>query len=150
MPNPKVQTHDAADEDKWWDKVPALMSNVLNSAIASVNLSSTSGSSGETEREGRAIGYAVGGAQGGQVERVEISLDAGRTWTEAQIRYKEGKWSWVIWEASFRVRTPGGPDKALEVWSRATDASGVVQLPECDWNLRGVAYNGYGKFAIPV
>jgi sulfite oxidase len=67
-----------------------------------------------------------------------------RTGLDARILYVAGRWSWALWEAELE-RAEGKE----EVWCRATDARGGVQLPECDWNLRGVAYNGYGRAPIP-
>jgi sulfite oxidase len=144
-----VTSHDAADQDGWWEKVPPLMATVLNSAIASVEVSAPG--------VARVRGYAVGGAQGGQVKRVEVSTDRGETWTDARIVYQDGKWSWTLWEAEIRVaeqqngneKKDGVDGRPREVWCRAADESGVVQMAECDWNLRGVAYNGYGHATIP-
>jgi sulfite oxidase len=167
----QVSSHEQAEAGGWWDKVPPLMSNVLNSAIASVDVevmpsSSTSSTLTSTEVSKHTIharGYAIGGAAGGQVQRVEVSADRGRTWEDARIVYREGRWSWVVWEATLDVKIPsrrnrrsrdgnedGSAEQAkdseteTEVWCRATDESGVVQMAECDWNLRGVAYNAYG------
>jgi sulfite oxidase len=163
----QVSSHEQAEAGGWWDKVPPLMSNVLNSAIASVDVmlsaSKTSTLTEDSSHTIHARGYAVGGAAGGQVQRVEASADRGRTWEDARIVYREGRWSWVVWEATLDVKIPsrgnrrsrdgnedGSAEQAkdseteTEVWCRATDESGVVQMAECDWNLRGVAYNAYG------
>jgi sulfite oxidase len=77
--------------------------------------------------------------------RVDASADGGASWADAQITYVRGRWSWVLWAAELELAGGAGG----EVWCRAADASGGVQLPECDWNLRGVAYSGYGRAPIP-
>ena len=78
--------------------------------------------------------------------RVDVSIDAGASWQPARIMYQDGGWSWTLWEARVEIGI-GGRDAGgkKEVWCRATDKSGETQQPESDWNLRGVAYCGYGK-----
>lgn len=91
-----------------------------------------------------ARGYAVAGATGGQVRAVEVSADGGASWHPARITYQDGRWSWTLWEALV-VLDPDREGAERTVWCRATAESGETQKPECDWNLRGVAYCGYGQ-----
>jgi sulfite oxidase len=100
-------------------------------------------------------GYALPSGSNGPIVKVEVSADEGKTWWEAQLldndttQLLEGvsrnvgelKWAWCRWKKWMRVER--GKDK--KIWSRATDASGNLQKESCDWNLRGVAYNGYGE-----
>lgn len=128
----QVQTHEQAQV--YWAKVPPLQCNPLNSVIASVRVDNSTL---------HATGYAVGGSTG-QVNQVEISVDGGLSWMPAKITYQEGRWSWTLWEAT--VRLPGGKTEHHgKVCSRAKDESGNLQAPDTDWNLRGVAYSGYGE-----
>jgi len=83
-------------------------------------------------------GYAVSGPRG-NVRAVEISVDEGETWHTAQISYQEGKWSWTLWEIELKCESEIG-----KVYSRAQDSEGNIQPREGIWNLRGVAYNGWG------
>jgi sulfite oxidase len=86
-------------------------------------------------------GYAIPSA-GTQVASVDVSDDGGNIWKSARIVYQTGKWSWTIWEIDLKV------DRSLmevEVFSRATDSEGHVQPKESAWNLRGVAYNAWGR-----
>lgn len=84
-------------------------------------------------------GYALPGPKG-NVNAVEVSVDNGRSWERMEITYQEGKWSWTIWEGEVNCTEETGC-----VYSRAIDASGCVQPKEGQWNLRGVAFNGWGK-----
>lgn len=86
-------------------------------------------------------GYAVG--QASQVVSVEVTLDDGKTWKKAEITYQEGRWSWTLWQAT--VKDYAG---ASTVHCRAADASGHVQPAEGKWNLRGVAYDAWGKYEL--
>ncbi|TCD70240.1 hypothetical protein EIP91_004421 [Steccherinum ochraceum] len=150
---PDVTTHDKANDEAWWSRLPALQSNTLNSAVASAELSDNNGQALHVK------GYAVPGASG-QVKKVEVSTDGGKTWTNAKITYQEGKWSWTLWEAtlqlsgadigevgvagvgSMRANGTGG-----KVISRAMDQSGNVQRfdKQVPWNLRGVGYDAVGE-----
>jgi len=83
-------------------------------------------------------GYAVAGPSG-NVSAVELTVDGGNTWHEAKIIYQEGKWSWTLWEAELKDVEESGV-----VYSRARDEKGEMQPREGTWNLRGVAFNGWG------
>lgn len=86
-------------------------------------------------------GYAVPGGSDGPVTKVEVSVDGMEPWTEAEFADKPGKWAWRIWRA--RLKATQGLQ--LRVYARAVDQGGNKQVAKPLWNLRGVAYNGYGK-----
>lgn len=84
-------------------------------------------------------GYAVPGGNG-NVSAVHVSIDGGDSWVPTTITYQEGKWSWTLWE----VELKDVPSNGL-VYSRATDVKGNVQKRESAWNMRGVAYDAWGR-----
>jgi len=84
-------------------------------------------------------GYALPGPSG-NVAAVEVSINDGQTWERTNIIYQEGKFSWTIWERNISCSAESGT-----VYSRATDSTGNVQPKVGQWNLRGVAFNGWGK-----
>jgi sulfite oxidase len=89
-------------------------------------------------------GYAVPHGADGPVTRVQVSVDEGRTWIDAEIEESgqgNRRWCWVLWTAA--VCPERGT--AREILSRAFDAGGNVQVEHSQWNLRGVGYNGYGR-----
>jgi DMSO/TMAO reductase YedYZ molybdopterin-dependent catalytic subunit len=66
-------------------------------------------------------GVAFGGDRG--ISRVELSFDAGETWSEAEIYYSGGDLAWSLW--SYRWQPEDADDYTLVV--RATDGEGDVQ-----------------------
>lgn len=138
---PCVSSAEQADVGGWWSKLPSILSNSLNSVIASVKETSSDTGPGVLVE-----GYALGGATGGQVVSVECSVDGGKSWHPTTITYSEGRWSWVLWRAFVPLGDDVPKDNGKRrVHSRARDESGQTQMPETDWNLRGVAYTAYGE-----
>ncbi|OCK86742.1 sulfite oxidase-like protein [Cenococcum geophilum 1.58] len=131
----------------YWHRVPAIQDMPVNSVIAvPANESKVEvGEDGCTEVKG----YALPGGEDGPVVRVEVSTDGGSTWEDAElIKCVENdekdvslKWAWCLWRT--KVKLEKGAGKKL--LSRATDKGGNVQARCPQWNLRGVAYNGYGE-----
>ncbi|HXG40550.1 MAG TPA: molybdopterin-dependent oxidoreductase, partial [Candidatus Limnocylindrales bacterium] len=72
----------------------------------------------------RVYGVANAGDRG--IERVEVSADDGRSWTDAELDRRTpglGPLTWVRWRAEVVVQTPG----AAVLVVRATDGRGEVQ-----------------------
>ncbi|KAF9048406.1 Oxidoreductase, molybdopterin-binding domain-containing protein [Panaeolus papilionaceus] len=113
-----------------WSKYPCMTALPLNSVVGVVHPSD--------ENKLFVKGYALPGPRG-NVKRVEISLDDGDTWQDTNITYQEGSWSWTIWEAEVDCNASSGT-----VYSRAIDVEGNIQPRQGVWNMRGVAYNGWG------
>ena len=84
---------------------------------------------------GTAAGYAWTGR--GTVNRVELSSDGGRTFSEARLGASAGPYGWTAWEAEWRA---DGPGEHVLV-ARAFDSSGRVQPLEQSWNALGYANN---------
>lgn len=122
----------------YWDRVPPLMGLPVNSAIGLP----APGSTVQRDHDGFVVvkGYAVPGGDHGPIAKVEVSVDDGKSWQEAQITSRNtSRWTWSLWQA--RVSLPLGKATIL---SRASDRKDM-QDGNPTWNLRGVAYNGYGK-----
>lgn len=77
-------------------------------------------------------GTAHGGNRG--VARVEVSVDDGRTWTDARITYPGTRLSWALWSFDWQPNTAG----AARLVVRATDQDGGLQIVD----ERGVVPQG--------
>ena len=86
--------------------------------------------SGTVALQGRAW---VGGSS---ISRVEVSVDGGSSWSEAQLEDKLSPHAWVGWSFNWDAK-PG--KRTLRV--RATDAAGNVQPTEQPWNYQGMGNN---------
>jgi sulfite oxidase len=102
---------------------------------------------GELRRTGPTLvqGYAIAG-EAAPVQRVELSLDGGATWTEADVGESD-RWSWCYWEAT--VDLPRG-DREIVV--RAWDAAGRTQPADVRslWNFKGYLNNAWHRVHVTV
>ena len=90
------------------------------------------------------VGRAWSGA--GAIERVEVSDDDGRSWSQATVEPAPGPHAWHRWTYWWE------PDRAgdMELWCRATDAAGHTQPIEPAWNLGGYAVNAVQRVPVTV
>lgn len=93
-------------------------------------------------------GYAVGTA-GRIIERVDISLDGGETWTQGSLMEAEekGPWTWQFWRTTLDL--PPGP---AEIVVRAWDSAVNTQPEETRriWNVKGYMNNAWHRVRIVV
>ncbi|KAG5646091.1 hypothetical protein DXG03_004330 [Asterophora parasitica] len=130
-----------AEAKDLWQKYPCMTSLPLNSVIGSVFV--TSPSSTTTSYILHLKGYAVP-SPAAPVAAVEVTADNGNSWHDARITYQQGKWSWSLWEAELELPNKGGNEQSGIVMCRARSGKGEVQPREGTWNLRGVAFDGWG------
>ncbi|KAH8659143.1 putative nitrate reductase [Tricladium varicosporioides] len=163
-----ISPEQSANEPKWWtDERYAIYDLSTNSATAypahEEQVSLVNGP--ETYR---ARGYAYGGG-GRRVTRVEVTLDKGKSWALANIRYHEddyrenveedevlygGKldmgwretcFTWCFWEIDLDVK-----DLAMsgDIMVRAMDESMNVQPRDMYWSVLGMMNNPWYRVAI--
>jgi sulfite oxidase len=89
-------------------------------------------------------GYALAG-DGREIARVDISLDEGRTWRQADLESAPNRWTWRFWSLS--VETGPGP---LTIIARAWDDTGATQPenPASLWNPRGYGNNAWPRIEL--
>jgi sulfite oxidase len=89
-------------------------------------------------------GWAMAGDRR-RIGRVDVSLDGGSSWRQADLHTAPGPWAWRPW--SLTVEVAPGP---LHITARAWDDTGVTQ-PECPaalWNPRGYGNNAYAHIEL--
>ena len=74
-------------------------------------------------------------AGGSPVERVDVSVDGGRTWAPAELGAAGGRWEWRAWSFRWDATEPG----EAELCCRALDADGHEQPIDQPWNRQGMA-----------
>lgn len=91
-------------------------------------------------------GYAITGG-GRSVKRVELSLDGGKTWTQAQMQVRAHPWAWRFWTARLEL-LPGRQQIAVRAW----DADGRTQPEDCAsiWNWKGYLNNAWHRIQVIV
>jgi len=80
------------------------------------------------------------------VTRVEVSVDGGATWADAELGPESGAYAWRPWRWSWQVKEPG----RYELCARATDGAGNVQPVEQPWNRQGMANNQAQRISVLV
>ncbi|KAL3636687.1 hypothetical protein CASFOL_018986 [Castilleja foliolosa] len=101
-------------------------------------------------------GYAVSGGGRG-IERVDISVDGGKTWIEASKCQKPGvlyvsdneksdKWAWALFEAQTDI------PETTEIVAKAVDIAGNVQPENVEviWNLRGILNTSWHRVHLQI
>ena len=82
----------------------------------------------------------------GLVERVEVSVDGGRTWADATLDPPVSPYAWRGWRFEWDASVAG----EYELCSRATDAAGSVQPLDQRWNAEGVTNNMAQRVDVTV
>jgi sulfite oxidase len=119
-----IKGHRAPDGRPLWE-LP------LNAAICAVE-------------PGRIAGYAIAGTREARaIAAVEVSLDGGRTWFEAELGRDEAAMCWRLWSAPIPARR-----RPLEIAVRAIDSAGDVQPPTSPWNEAGYLYHGWSRLRL--
>jgi sulfane dehydrogenase subunit SoxC len=90
----------------------------------------------------------TGRAWSGQppVTRVEVSVDNGQSWFDAEVEPPPGRWAWSRWRTQWTVSDPG----RYELLVRATDGTGAVQPVDQPWNTQGMANNMTQRITVYV
>lgn len=91
-------------------------------------------------------GWAIAGGTD-TIARVEVSTDAGATWSDATFTSPAKPFVWRLWEA--RVSLEPGEH---ELVCRATDSRGATQPPDAAplWNAKGYVNNAWDRVRVSV
>ncbi len=101
---------------------------------------------GETVAAGRVDmhGYAFAGGDR-YVARVDVSVDGGASWTQADLLEDLGRWAWRQWRITLDL-APGEHELLVRAW----DSSAATQ-PEDEatvWNPKGYVNNARPRIRI--
>ena len=137
--NPKwiINIQLAAEHESYWEKRGW-------DPIAQVKLATMIGTPSEGEEITGGKTYTVSGAafdagNHGGIKKVEVSIDYGQTWEEAEIWAKDSPLAWVLWKWDWQVPEKTEP---VEIYARATAHSGVTQ-DEIGIEVEPVGATGY-------
>ncbi|TFY58429.1 hypothetical protein EVJ58_g6427 [Rhodofomes roseus] len=90
-------------------------------------------------------GYAF--SNGDRIERVELSLDGGKTWRwcfkhflKEPLRHGVKFWAWIFWSCEVKLQEMVN---AQEIIVRACDSRKNYQPSEISWNLMGMMNNSW-------
>jgi sulfite oxidase len=91
-------------------------------------------------------GWALA-ADGRDIARVDVSLDWGHTWRQANLQPATSRWAWRLW--SLTIEAQSGP---MTLTARAWDDTGVTQpeSPAALWNPRGYGNNAWAHVEVTV
>jgi sulfite oxidase len=89
-------------------------------------------------------GYALAGDDR-HVARVDVSINDGATWQQAQLQSRSGGWSWQRWSTT--VHAEPGP---LTLVARAFDDTAATQpeSPAAVWNPKGYCNNSWPRLHL--
>lgn len=101
---------------------------------------------GETVRAGlvEARGYAFAGGDR-YVARVDVSIDGGASWSQAELLEDLGRWAWRQWRITLDL-TPGDHEILVRAWdsSAATQPDDEAGL----WNPKGYVNNARPRIRV--
>jgi molybdenum-dependent oxidoreductase-like protein len=80
------------------------------------------------------------------IERVEVSDDGGRTWSDAELSPAPSRHAWSRWMFDWDATRPGD----YELSARASDGAGNVQPVDQPWNHHGLSNNMVQRVAVRV
>jgi sulfite oxidase len=119
--------------------------------LVALNADVLSPRDGETVRAGsvEARGYAFAGGDR-YVARVDVSIDGGANWRQAELLDDLGRWAWRQWRITLNL-APGDHEILVRAW----DSSAATQ-PDDDaglWNPKGYVNNARPRirvYAVPA
>lgn len=101
---------------------------------------------GETLPLGPVIVLGAAYAGEGEVKAVEVSMDGGKTWAEAEFLGPYERFTWRQWQYVWESKEAGD----FTILSRATDTSGRQQPMTAAWNVLGYGNNGVHEHSVTV
>ncbi len=120
----------------------------VNTPITEIMVNSlvTSHASGARVARGKAIVKGIAWDGGSGVQSVEVSVDGGKSWTQAALGADQGRFSFREWTFEIATRKAG----KLTVMARATNAIGQTQVSKAIYNPAGYHHNVIHSVVLDV
>jgi sulfite oxidase len=99
-----------------------------------------------TLKAGKLSVHGAAWAGEADIAKVEISTDAGTTWTAAKLGHDQSRYAWRLWTYDWKPTKPGD----YTIFSRATDTQGRTQPSTPVWNPSGYLYNAIDQVNVHV
>jgi DMSO/TMAO reductase YedYZ molybdopterin-dependent catalytic subunit len=103
-------------------------------------------SDGASLNAGKVAVHGAAWAGEADIAKVEVSTDAGATWTPAKLGHAHAHYAWRLWSYDWKPGKPGD----YTILSRATDTQGRTQPASAVWNPSGYLYNAVDQVNIHV
>ncbi|CAF3467890.1 unnamed protein product [Rotaria socialis] len=146
-----------------YDAAPAIQDLNVNSAICypssnedgnKVKILSVQPNHNDIKNKKLTIkGYALSGG-GKQIQNVQVSLDHGKTWLQAELEQLAEPhmraWAWTLW--TYHIPFDDLPSKPFDIICRATDtnANSQPESPVGIWNVLGHMNNAWHKITLQI
>jgi sulfite oxidase len=91
-------------------------------------------------------GYAFAGGER-EVARVDLYIDAGNSWTQAQLLEDQGRWAWRLWRAAIDL-PPGNHELVVRAWDSAANTQ--PERAASVWNPKGYGNNSWRRIQLHV
>jgi DMSO/TMAO reductase YedYZ molybdopterin-dependent catalytic subunit len=129
------------EDDREWSQREIGNSYLQTKSLITTPPDGTEVTVGETVKlKGIAFDKGIG------IEKVEVSLDEGKTWAEAELEESIGQYAWRVFNAEITAPVAG----PFKIFSRATNAEGETQPvnePPETWDASGRNAVGCDTFA---
>ncbi len=89
-------------------------------------------------------GYAFAGGDR-HVARVDVSIDGGASWRQADLLDDLGRWAWRLWRLELDLPA-GGHEITVRAWDSA--AASQPEHPRSLWNPKGYVNNAWGRVRV--
>lgn len=96
--------------------------------------------------QGRVVVLGVAYAGEKAVERVEVSVDGGKTWMQAELIGPKEPYAWRQWQYIWEANKSG----THQIMARATDENAEQQPMNAEWNALGYGNNGVLEHAVSI
>mmetsp|Transcript_7532 Transcript_7532/g.10961 ORF Transcript_7532/g.10961 Transcript_7532/m.10961 type:complete len:506 (-) Transcript_7532:150-1667(-) len=133
------------------DQAPIVYHMPVQSLVCNPSQNSLLGMKGSTDIEVKGVAWSGGGRK---IERVDVSIDGGKTWTAAELykpieQRRNRHWAWTQFSKTIplpedvRKKIHEGEHVELDITSKAMNSNFDVQPERMEpyWNARGVCIN---------